>query len=152
MKARLLMVADLGLLKAFRLEQPEQGSARLIPIEQFSLEPAHQHLTDQLTDSAGRRAPRPGSGGGGTMADRHNLDLEVRRRLIKKLARKIEEIAAGHDADGWWLAAHKEIIHPILEALPQALRARAETRVPRDLTKLEPKDILGHFLAARAEA
>ncbi len=86
------------------------------------------------------------------MADRHNLDLEVRRRLIKKLARKIEEIVAGHGENGWWLAAHKEIIHPILEALPQPLRARAETQVPRDLTKLEPKDILGHFLAARAEA
>jgi hypothetical protein len=152
MKARLLMVADLGLLKAFRLEQPEQGSPRLIPLEQLSLESAHQHLTDQLTDSAGRRASHPGTRGGGTMADRHNLDLEVRRRLIKKLARKIEEIATGHGEDGWWLAAHKEILHPILEALPQALRARAETQVPRDLTKLEPKEILGHFLAARAEA
>ncbi len=86
------------------------------------------------------------------MADRHNLDLEVRRRLIKTLARKIEELVTGHGTDGWWLAAHKEIIRPLLEALPQSLRARAETQVPRDLTKLEPKEILDHFLAARAEA
>jgi hypothetical protein len=152
MKARLLMVADLGLLKAFRLEQPEAGSPRLIPLQQMSLESAHQHLADQLTDSAGRRATHPGNRGGGTMADRHNLDLEVKRRLIKQIARKIEEIANGEGTEGWWLAAHKEIIRPILEALPQALRARAETQVPRDLTKLEPKEILAHFLAARAQA
>jgi hypothetical protein len=152
MNAKLLMVADLGLLKAFRMEQYETGSPRLVPIEQLSLEPAHLHLTDRITDSAGRRATHPGSRGGGTMADRHNLELEVRRRLVKQIARKIEEIVGGEGADGWWLAANKEILRPILEALPQSLRARAETQVPRDLTKLEPKEILNHFLAARAQA
>jgi hypothetical protein len=152
MKARLLMVTDLGLLKAFRFEEHQGESPRLIPIEQMNFEPAHQHLTEQITDSAGRRASQAGARGGGTMADRHNLELEVRRRLIKKIALRIEEIVSGHGADGWWLAAQKEIMHPILEALPQGLRARAETQVPRNLTKLEPREILNHFLAARAQA
>jgi hypothetical protein len=146
MKARLLIVTDLGLLKAYRLEPREEGSPRLTLIEQFVLEPAHQRLTQQLTDSAGRRAAPPGNMGGGTMADSHNLLLENRRRLIRQLAQKIETLANSNSSDGFWLAAQKEILHPLVDSLTRGVRDRIEKSLPEDLTKLEPKQMLGHFL------
>ncbi|MCL5097504.1 MAG: host attachment protein [Candidatus Omnitrophica bacterium] len=147
MKAKLVIVSDLGLLKAFQLELRNEGSHRMKLLEELVLEPAHQHLTEQITDSAGRRAAPAGNMGAGTMADDHNLQLEIRRRLIKALARKIEAIAQAHPLDSLWLAVNKEIFRPISEMLPPAVLARIERQVPCDLTKLEPQDVLGHFLA-----
>lgn len=151
MKAKLLIVTDLGLLKAYRLELRDEGSPRMVLMEELVFESAHQHLTDQFTDNAGRRAATAQNTGGGTVADTHNLQLETRRRLVKRLAQKVESLAGQH-LDGCWLAAAKEILKPILDHLPQSIRGRIEMQVPRDLTKLEPKEVLGHFMAASALA
>ena len=145
MKTKMLIVTDLGLLKVYRYETPKEGSPRITLLEQLVLEPAHLHLTDQITDSAGRRDTPAGKMGGGTMADSHNLQLEVKRRLVKTIARKVEALAGAAGAEGCWLAAHKEIVHPILDELSHAVRSRIEKLVPRDLTKLEPREVLGHF-------
>jgi hypothetical protein len=146
MKAKLLIVTDLGLLKAYELEAREGASPRITLREQSAFAPAHQHVTDQVTDSAGRRAA-PGSKGGGTMADSHNLELEVRRRLVKQLAQKIEALAPpAPELVG--LAAPKDLLRPITESLPPALRARLEKQVALDLTKLEPKEVVARFLAS----
>jgi hypothetical protein len=150
MKAKLLIVTDLGLLKAYQVELPRKGSPQMKLVEELVLEPAHQHVAEQITDSAGRRAATASGTGGGTMADSHNLHLETRRRLIRELAHSVSTLAASHP-DGCWLAAAREILHPIVAALPQALRGRIERQVPRDLTKLAPREVLSHFLPA-AEA
>jgi hypothetical protein len=147
MKSKLLIVTDLGLLKAYKAELRDEGSPRLILLEELVLESAHQHLTEQITDSAGRRAAHAGNAGGGSMAKNHNLELEAKRRLIKTLAQKITELASLSPKESCWLAAHKEIMHPVLEALPQAVRLRIEKQVPLDLTKLEPKAVMDRFLA-----
>ncbi|MCX6904370.1 MAG: host attachment protein, partial [Verrucomicrobia bacterium] len=118
MKAKLLIVTDLGLLKAFQLDPREEGSPRISLREQLVLEPAHQHLTDRITDSAGRRATPGGGMGGGTMTDGHNLELETKRRLIKEIAKKIQALINLPDSPNCWLAAQKEILRPILESLP----------------------------------
>jgi hypothetical protein len=148
MNAKLLIVTDLGLLKAYKLDTPDEGSPRLTLLEQLVLEPAHQHLAAQITDNAGRRAAPAGKMGGGTMADGHNLELENERRLIKKIARKIEDLAGSNARETCWLAASKDILRPLLDALPSQVCSRFEKQVPQDLTKLEPKQVLGHFLAA----
>jgi hypothetical protein len=149
MKTRLLIVADLGLLKAYKLELREEGSPRMHLLEQLALEPAQKHLAEQITDSAGRRAAPGGNMGGGTITDGHNLELETKRRLIRQIARKIEDLAGAHPSDACWLAAQKEILRPVVESLPHSLHARIEKKVPSDLTKLEPKQVLGHFLAQK---
>jgi hypothetical protein len=149
MKTRLLVVTDLGLLKAYHLELRDQGSPHMTLLEQVVLEPAHKHLTQQITDSAGRRAAPAGRMGGATMSDGHNLELETRRRLTRQIAQKIELLAGQSGAELCWLAAHKEILRPVLELLSGPVRARVEKSVPNDLTKLEPKDVLAHFLVEK---
>jgi hypothetical protein len=145
MKSKLLIVTDLGLLKAYHLQFREEGSPKLSLLDQTVFEPAHQHVTDQVTDSAGRRAAP--TQGGGSIADSHNLKLEVERRLVKQLAQKIEALAMPAPSEGFWLAAPKDLLRPITEALPQTVRARVEKQLALDLTKLEPKEVLSRFLA-----
>jgi hypothetical protein len=147
MKARLLVVTDLGLLKAYKVEPRAEGTPRISLLEQFVLEPAHQHLIDQITDSAGRRAAPGGNMGGGTLTDTHNLELENKRRLVRRLAQKIEALIDVHALDGFWLAAPKEILRPIVELFRQETLLRIEKKLALDLTKLEPKQVLEHFLA-----
>jgi hypothetical protein len=151
MKDRLLIVADLGMLKAYRLEFRNEGSPRMTQIEQLVLEAGQQHTTQQITDSAGRRAAPAGRMGGGTMADAHNLELETKRRGVRLIAQKIEDLLGSVAANGCWLAAQKEILRPVVDSIPQSLRPRIELQVPRDLTKLESRQVLEHFLAERAQ-
>jgi hypothetical protein len=146
MNARLLIVTDLGLLQAYRLELREESSPRITLMERFVFEPAHLHMTERITDSAGRRARPAGKMGGGTMADTHNLKLETRRRLVRQIAQTIDDLANAHGPDGFWLAAQREILRPVLELLSHRARNRIEKKVPRDLTKLRPKEVLAYFL------
>ncbi len=149
MKTKLLIVTDLGLLKAFKLELRDSGSPHLTLLEEHILEPAQQHWGEQITDSAGRRAAPAGNMGGATMADAHNLELETKRRLTRQIAQRIETLAAANATEPCWLAAHKEILRPVIESLSNRVQGRIEKKVPSDLTKLEPRQVLDHFLAER---
>jgi hypothetical protein len=53
---KLLLVTDLGTLKAFRLEFTLQDTPRLEELETAVLEDAHARVSDIVTDLAGRRA------------------------------------------------------------------------------------------------
>ncbi len=145
MKGRLLIVADLGLLKAYQLDRSPKGSPRMTLTKEVSLESAHQHLTEQITDSAGRRTAPGGKMGGGQMSDAHNLKLETKRRLVRALSRNVEELVRGDDVEVCWLAAHKEILKPLTLALTREARACIEKTLALDLTKLKPVEVLARF-------
>jgi hypothetical protein len=53
-KSKLLVAADRGLLKAYRVERTPKGTRRLEPLEEVVLEEAHQRLVEKVTDLAGR--------------------------------------------------------------------------------------------------
>jgi len=148
MKSKLIILADLGLLKAYRLETPENGSPRLALLQETAYADAHQHLTDRITDSAGRRN-KPGTrAGGGPLADSHNLELEVRRRMVKEIAAGIRKLLRATPGENCWLAANKGMLRPLVEALPKASQTRIERTVARDLTRIEPRRVLRHFQEA----
>jgi hypothetical protein len=150
MKNTLVVVADLGCFKAFRLETNHLYRApRLELLEQFDSEEAHGKLVEKVTDLGGR-FPRGASGpqATGAMSDgeRHNLESEMRKRLVRQLARRLNILARSHDdVDQWLLAASKEINHQLLEELDPQVRAKIQKNVHADLTKLERAEILRHF-------
>lgn len=90
---KLIIVADLGLLRVYReVKRPQDREPHLELIEELKPEAAHEKLSDQVTDQAGR-FPR-GSGANMTTGDlsageRLNLDAEQTRRLISRLAETI---------------------------------------------------------------
>jgi hypothetical protein len=149
MKKTLVVVTDLACLKAFRLENhhPNQ-TPRLELVEEFNNAEAHGKLGDKVTDLSGR--PSRGLGMANTrgpMSDgeRHNIELESRKRLVRQLAQRFNELARGPEVERCLLAASREINHQLLEDLEPQVRAKIEKNVSADLTKLERAEILRHF-------
>src|SRR3982751_590485 len=90
MKKTLIIVADLAGFKAFRLDNDSLHSTpRLELLEQFQNDEARFHLTSQVSDLAGRFPRRTGiAPAAGAMSDgeRHNIELEQRKRCVRRLA------------------------------------------------------------------
>jgi hypothetical protein len=146
MKNELLIVTDLGQLKAYKLELTPRRTPRLEPVEEIVLEDARLRVTETVTDMAGRHSGPTQKNWSAPLGDDHNLKLETKRRLIRQIAGHIQRLIQRTGFDGCWLAAHKEINHQILEELPQAIRARIEKNLPLDLTKATEAELLEQFL------
>lgn len=149
MKNTLLIVADLAGFKAYRLENaPLHRATRLAPFTQLDFPDAHSRLVDQVTDLSGR-FPR-GLGNRNlshAMSDgeRHNIELEQRRRIVRRLAERINQIALDTEIDSCLLAASREINQQLIAELDPRVRAKIEQNVPADLTKIARADLLRHF-------
>jgi hypothetical protein len=149
MKNTLVVVMDLGCFKAYRLENhhPHQRP-RLELVEEFNNADAHDKLVDKVTDLGGR-FPRSGgtANARGAMSDgeRHNIELEARKRLVRGLAQRLNVLLRSENVERCLLAASREINHQLLEELDPQARAKIEKNLPADLTKLERAEILRHF-------
>jgi hypothetical protein len=145
MKNTLVVVAGLSCYKAFKLENhhPDRPP-RLELLEQFDNPEAHSHLVDKVSDLSGRF---PSGTIGGSMSDgeRHNIQLETRKRLVRQLAQRLNAIARHPEIESCFLAASKEINHLLMAELEAQVRAKVAKNVPADLTKLERGEILNRF-------
>lgn len=147
MKNKLVVVTDLGSLKAYKLDRNDFGKTqRLELLEDITWPDAHEKLTDMLSDSAGRygQSGAPGA----SVGERHNIVLEHRRRLVRQLANHINTLLRPADVEACYLAASKEINHQILDALEPAVRAKIQKNIAADLTKLGKKELLERFMTA----
>jgi hypothetical protein len=149
MKTTLVIVTDLGCLKAYRLEnhQPKQ-TPRLELVEEFNNAEAHGKLVEKVTDLSGRFPRSTGaSNGSGAMSDgeRHNIELESRKRMVRLLAQRLNALARNKEVERCLLAASREINHQLIEELEPQVRAKIEKNVSADLTKLDRAEILRHF-------
>jgi hypothetical protein len=148
MKNTLLVVADLGGFKAFKLENHQVSRApRLELLEQYDNASAHERIGDRMSDLSGRFPRGTASRSGGAMSDgeRHNIELETRKRLVRNLATRLNVLAGDPAIDRCFLAASREINHQLIEELDPAIRLKIQKNVPADLTKLERTEILSHF-------
>jgi hypothetical protein len=146
----LLVVVDLGGFKAFKLENNNhhlKHTPRLELLEQFNNPAAHGRLVDKVSDSSGQFPRGGGARSAGAMSDgeRHNIELESRKRFIRQLAQRLNVLARSQEVDRCFLAASKEINNPLLEELEPLVRAKIAKNVPADLTKMGQADILRHF-------
>jgi hypothetical protein len=149
MKNTLVVVADLGCFKAYRLENDHPDrSPRLEPVQEFNNTDAHDKLGDRVTDLAGRFPRKTGAAHTtGAMSDgeRHNIELESRKRLVRQHAQRFNALARTGDFDRCLLAASREINHQLLDELEPQVRAKIAINLAADLTKLERAEILRHF-------
>jgi hypothetical protein len=147
MKGTLILLADLGCLKAFKLENGQANrSPRLEPVEEFSQPEAHERLVTEVTDMSGRfHRGATNVAGGMSDGERHNINLEKRKRLVRNLAGHVNRLAKDPEVDKCWMAASREISHPLLNELDPDVRAKMQTVVAADLTKLTRSEILKRF-------
>jgi hypothetical protein len=146
MKKKLVVVTDLAALKAYHLHQPEPDtSPRLDLVEALELSSAHEKMTDQVSDLGGRFGKGGGLASGASAGERHNFELEHRKRLVRQLTDKLSKLLSADTVVTCVFAASKEIHHQILDALEPRLRAKIERDIPADLTKLSKSELLARL-------
>ncbi len=151
MRIDTLITADLGHLKAYRVSVDELSGKTHIQILADQLLPeAHKKHGDIETDEPGRYSVRTGKVALGRPAgEEHNLELEIRKRLLCQLAREIESVLQRESGEGkrWGLAAGAEVLSRLLEKLSASTRERLVKTIPADLTKLDKDEVLSRFTA-----
>ena len=148
MKNTLVVVADLSRFKAFRLKNSDENrTPHLELLEEFMNAGANEKLMDRVSDSSGR-FPRGGARSAeNAMSDgeRHNIELEARKRLVRQLAQHFNALARKGDVERCFLAASREINRQLLDELEPQVRAKIEKIIPSDLTKVERAQLMSYF-------
>lgn len=145
MKNKLVVVTDLGSFKAFRVEESEFNSTpRLEKIQEFDTVTGHERIQDITTDAAGR-FPRGTATSEMSAGERHNIELEQRRRLVKQLASTIGDLIRQDHFEDCYVAASKEIHKQLLDELPSEVRSKITKDIASNLTKVDKNDLLKHF-------
>jgi hypothetical protein len=143
----LVIVADRGTLKAYRVDETPTRGPSLQLVQAFNITDAHGRLIDKVTDSAGRFPVTEAAGahrGAASIAE-SKLETETDRRIHKQLADQITKITTDSGKDGWSFAAPAEIHSAIVDLLPGRVRDRIVEHVKSDLVKVEPAKLHTHF-------
>lgn len=139
-----VIVADLGELKAFRVIEHEgiveneeviSHSLELIADENFIS--GRKKLGETLSDSSGNFNK-------GTLED-HNLKTEKEDSTIKDIAENIEKIIIKVKPKQLFLAFPKEHNHELKEKLGHQSKVVLEKIIVADLVKTNKEEILSHF-------
>jgi hypothetical protein len=143
----LLVVSDLGGFKAFRIDNNQMHSnPRLELLQEFSNVDAHSRLVEKVSDLSGRFPRSTGAPNGtGAMSDgeRHNIELEQRRRYVRQLAGRLNPLL--RETDRCFLAASREIHRQLMDELEAHARAKIAINLSADLTKVNKSDLLQYF-------
>lgn len=140
----IIIVADLGELKAFKVEEHEgtvrnemkiSHSLELINNEAFIN--GRKKLGQVVSDSSGNFK-------GGTLED-HNAKTDRENRTIKDIAHDIDMIVKEIQPKQVFLAFPKEHNHELTDKLSQETKAVLVKNVASDLVKTNKEKLLSHF-------
>jgi len=148
MPHKLIVLADLGRLKAFRVTRDEMTSNVHVELaEELNLLDGQEKLLDKVTDKAGRFPASGGPNGNGAKSagENHNLQSEIQKRLIKRIGEAINDLVKRESPTLWHFAAAQEINNRIQEVLSADVRAKLSKSVGSDLTKIGKNELLSHF-------
>ncbi len=126
----LIVVADRGRLKAYRVRETPTRGPKLELVQAFGipnvndLSPTH-HTT--------------------AMTDWPELEIEETRRICKQLAEEITDLVRCDFGEGWSFAAPHSIYNQIVNYLPIEIRERIVEHVRLDLSKTPVAQLLLHF-------
>ena len=126
----LILVADRGSLRAYRVEETPTRGPHLELVQAFE-------VTDVM-DAASTRHETP-------MTDWPELEAEIDRRICKELAAEIAKTVERNAGEGWSFAAPESIHRKIVEQLPPEIRERIVEHVESDLVKLPASALPPHF-------
>ncbi|PYI77922.1 MAG: hypothetical protein DMF04_05020 [Verrucomicrobia bacterium] len=141
----LIIVADRGSLKAYRVNETPTRGPNLKLVQAFDVTDAHGKLLDKVTDLAGRYAASDGAGMHQASIAETKLQSETERRINRQLADQITHIAKSDGVEGWSFAAPASCHNAIIELLAPDVRDRIVEFVKSDLVKVEPAKLASHF-------
>jgi hypothetical protein len=150
-----VVAANLGHLKAFRVADTPTRGRKLELIDEVEFPEAHIRVHEKFSDAAGRYKSAAGMGPMGPVTamsrgEAMSVEEEKQKRLVKLVADRIGILLHQEKPETWNFAAASEIHQAILQELPKDLRGRALHRVHSDLTKVPASELLAYFKPAWA--
>ena len=147
MEKTIIITTDLGHFKAYRVtKDPPDISPRVTLIKSYDSIEGHGKLGDKLSDAGGRFRR---SGGKDEVAkgsgERHNIELEMEKKLSKMIAKDIDALIESENCDEWYLASAKKINRKIIDNLKPEVKDRLVKNITADLTGVGKSEILSHF-------
>ncbi len=140
----LVIVADLGELKAYSIEEHEgvvngemkiSHSLKLLNDENFI--EGRKKLGEVVSDKAGKI--------GQGSPENHNLQSERENRTIKEIAADIDAIVNAIKPEQLFLSFPKEHNQELLNTLSESSKAVLTKNITSDLVKTDKNKILSHF-------
>lgn len=145
LKTKLVVVADLGRLRAYQLETSNEFSRPRLRLIETRETDVTRHLSEEVTDQAGRFRKEPAVVGALSDGEEHNLDLERRHRAVRLLAQQISRLIASHGADGCYLAADNRLNQALVDELDQPARSKIQKTICANLSKLNADELVERF-------
>lgn len=144
--SEIIIVTNLGQFESYYLIENINESPKLEKIEIHRFEEAHQKISDIMADQQGRfgreRAGNTVIKGAG---ERHNIELEQEKKIIKQIAEKINTLIKEIKPKRWYLAADSAINNRVVELLSDEAKATLKKNIKSNLTKIGMKELIAHF-------
>jgi hypothetical protein len=156
----LIVVGDLGELKAYRVEEEtvispkdsaqvshKRNKGTLIEalrpelVTAVDFIEARRKISEEVTDKEGNYKGPFGSASG----EPHNLKEEIEQRLIREIAETVMRIVRQEDPKVWHLAFPAEHKKALLDRIDPDVSTRLGTMLDEDLVKLKPEKLLERF-------
>jgi hypothetical protein len=148
---KLIIAANLGRVRVLKFRAAGED-----PIEEAHLmeQPeisATQHvhaIHEEVTDQAGRfaRGAPVGMETGMSYGEEHNLQKEIERGAMKKIATRIEHVLEAEGSPYWILAAPQSILARLCDCLTPRARGTMVSSVGADLTQCGLQEMERRFL------
>lgn len=140
----MIIVTDLGRMKAYRVTRDDlqpNTSPAFEDLADIDLENQHSHVSDRVTDKAGRF-----NYGAGSIAvgERHSEEGEAESKQLHAIAEAINRVA-GSDSTDIYLAAPQPMIRLLLETIAPPVRQRIRRELSVNLVKAPKLDLLKRF-------
>lgn len=140
----LVIVADLGELKAFNIKQHEGIVGDKIKIS-YSLElinnenfiEGRKQVSEIMSDNSGRF--------GHDTLEEHDLKIEIENRTILEIAQDIESIVKSIQPKQLFLAFPKEHNRELTDKLGDQAKAILKKNIALNLVKTDKQKLLSHF-------
>lgn len=147
--SKLVVVTDLGTFKAYKLEQDGfSSSPRLEIVDAWETVYGDDRISRRVSDQAGQfgKGSR-GFAGVNDMSngERHNINLENRRRSVKVISEKLSEMLGKEEFEACFFAASDEINGMILEGLNPQARGKLQKNLKSNLVNAPKEEVLRQF-------
>ncbi len=148
---KLIIAVNTGRIRVLKYREAGEDPVEedhLIEAPEKSITEHVNTIQEEVTDQAGRFA-RGGPAGvqtGMSHGEGHNLEREMERGALKKIAAGIDRVLAAEGGPAWILAAPQTILARLKEALPAAVLKNLVSEVGADLTQCSLQEMEKRFL------